>query len=92
MKVEEFSSVLFIINVRQEHATVVGKIGILAMAAFDKNSDPTFVDLPIMCYNDSIKEIRMIIYLLIEGIQEGISLLYEKKSFTRKYLRRIWSR
>ena len=88
MKVEEFPSALFAIYILlQEHIAVAEarKIGIPVMAVVDTNSDPTVVDYPIMCNDDSVKEIRMVISLLIVGIQEGIfSYTWTEKIFKEK--------
>ena len=88
MKVEELPGALFVIDVLQEHIAVAEarKIGIPVMAVVDTNSDPTVVDHPIMCNDDSVKAIRMVIGLLIEGIQEGISIRGERKSSKRKLI------
>ena len=88
MKVEELPGALFVIDVLQEHIAVAEarKIGIPMMAVVDTNSDPTVVDYPIMCNDDSMKAIRMVIGLLIEGIQEGISIRGERKSSKRKLI------
>lgn len=88
MKVEELPGALFVIDVLQEHIAVAEarKIGIPVMAVVDTNSDPTVVDYPIMCNDDSMKAIRMVIGLLIEGIQEGISIRGERKSSKRKLI------
>ena len=88
MKVEELPGALFVIDVLQEHIAVAEarKIGIPVMAVVDTNSDPTVVDYPIMCNDDSMKAIRMVIGLLIEGIQEGVSIRGERKSSKRKLI------
>ena len=88
MKVEELPGALFVIDVLQERIAVAEarKIGIPVMAVVDTNSDPTVVDYPIMCNDDSMKAIRMVIGLLIEGIQEGISIRGERKSSKRKLI------
>ena len=46
------------------------------MAVFDTNLNPKVVDYPIMCNDYSMKAIRMVIGLLIMGIEEGISITW----------------
>jgi small subunit ribosomal protein S2 len=88
MAIEELPMALFAVDVGHERIAIAEarKIGIPVVAIVDTNSDPTAVDYPIVCNDDSVKTIRLITALLLEGIQEGISVRGEKKSSKKKIL------
>jgi small subunit ribosomal protein S2 len=88
MQIEELPMALFIVDVGHEHIAVAEakKVGIPVIAIVDTNCDPTPVNYPIMCNDDSVKAIRLVVALLLEGIQEGISTRGERKSSKKKIL------
>ncbi|MDR1401490.1 MAG: 30S ribosomal protein S2 [Puniceicoccales bacterium] len=88
MQIEGLPEALFVVDVMHEYISVLEakKIGIPVIAIVDTNSDPTLVDYPIMCNDDSGRAIRMIVGLLLEGIQEGIAIRGERKSSKKKLL------
>lgn len=88
MQIDDLPGALFVVDVMHEDIAVAEarKIGIPVIGIVDTNSDPTTVDYPIMCNDDSAKAIRMIVGLLLEGIQEGIAVRGEKKSAKKKLL------
>jgi small subunit ribosomal protein S2 len=79
---------LFVVDTSHEYIAVseARKVGIPAAAIVDTNSDPTAVDYPIVCNDDSGKAIRLIVGLFLEGIQEGIAIRGERKSSKKKLL------
>ncbi|MDR0693355.1 MAG: 30S ribosomal protein S2 [Puniceicoccales bacterium] len=88
MQIEEPPAALFIADIMHEHIAVAEakKVGIPVFAIVDTNSDPTLVDYPIMCNDDSAKAMRMILGLFLEGVQEGIALRGERRSSKKKLL------
>ncbi|MDR2778969.1 MAG: 30S ribosomal protein S2 [Puniceicoccales bacterium] len=88
MQIEEPPEALFVTDIMHEHIAVAEakKVGIPVFAIVDTNSDPTLVDYPVMCNDDSAKAIRMILGLFLEGIQEGIVIRGERKSSRKKLL------
>ncbi|MDR1232748.1 MAG: 30S ribosomal protein S2 [Puniceicoccales bacterium] len=88
MQIEEPPAALFIADIMHEHIAVAEakKVGIPVFAIVDTNSDPTLVDYPVMCNDDSAKAIRMILGLFLEGVQEGIAIRGERRSSRKKLL------
>jgi small subunit ribosomal protein S2 len=88
MQIEGLPEALFVVDVMHEYiaASEAKKIGIPIFAIVDTNSDPSLVDYPIMCNDDSVKAIRMIVGLFLEGVREGIAIRGERKSSRKKLL------
>ncbi|MDR2776741.1 MAG: 30S ribosomal protein S2 [Puniceicoccales bacterium] len=88
MQIEEPPAALFITDIMHEHIAVAEakKVGIPVFAIVDTNSDPTLVDYPIMCNDDSAKAIRMILGVFLEDVQEGIAIRGERRSSRKKLL------
>ncbi|MDR1433423.1 MAG: 30S ribosomal protein S2 [Puniceicoccales bacterium] len=88
MQIEGLPDALFVVDVMHEGIAVAEakKIGIPVVGIVDTNSDPTQVNHPIMCNDDSAKAIRMIVGLFLEGVQEGIAIRGERKSSRKKLL------
>jgi small subunit ribosomal protein S2 len=88
LAIESLPGALFIVDAMHEDiaAAEAKKVCIPAVAIVDTNSDPTTVSHPIMCNDDSAKAIRMVVGLILEGIQEGIALRGERKSLKKKLL------
>jgi small subunit ribosomal protein S2 len=68
-------SALFIVDVSKEHIAVreAKRLGIPVFAMVDTNSDPTEIDFPIPANDDASKSISLIIGILCQAIEEGLS-------------------
>ncbi len=66
---------LFVVDTLNESIAVAeaNRLGIPIIALVDSNSDPTLIDHPIPGNDDSTKSIRIVIDVLIEAIQSGIT-------------------
>lgn len=66
-------SALFIVDVKREHLAVAEaiKLNIPTIAMVDTNSDPTNIDFPIPCNDDSSKSIKLIVDIIVKAIEEG---------------------
>lgn len=66
-------SALFIVDVKREHLAVAEaiKLNIPTIAMVDTNSDPTNIDFPIPCNDDSSKSIKLIVDIIAKAIEEG---------------------
>jgi len=66
-------SALFIVDVKREHLAVAEalKLNIPTIAMVDTNSDPTNIDFPIPCNDDSSKSIQFIVETIAKAIEEG---------------------
>ena len=65
----------FIVDVKNEEIAVAEcrKLGIPTIAIVDTNSDPSLVDYPIPANDDAVKSIRLIVEVMLEAIQNGMS-------------------
>ena len=72
-------SALFIVDVTKEHIAVreAKRLGIPVFAMVDTNSDPSDIEFPIPANDDASKSISLIIGILCQAIEEGLS---ERKS------------
>ena len=89
LNIKKLPGALFIVDIHHEDIAVAEakKLGIPVVAIVDTNSDPTLVDYPIMANDDAVKSIRMVVGILLEGIQDGIRQRVEKKvANTRKLI------
>lgn len=89
LNIKKLPGALFIVDIHHEDIAVAEakKLGIPVFAIVDTNSDPTLVDYPIMANDDAVKSIRMVVGILLEGIQDGIRQRVEKKiANTRKLI------
>ncbi|MBU0490001.1 MAG: 30S ribosomal protein S2 [Bacteroidetes bacterium] len=70
---------LFIVDVNKEHIAVAEakKLNITTFAVVDTNSDPNCVDFPIPGNDDASKAIALILDVIVDAIEEGLS---ERKS------------
>ncbi len=68
-------SALFIVDVSKEHIAVreAKRLGIPVFAMVDTNSDPSEIDFPIPANDDASKSISLIIGILCQAIEEGLS-------------------
>ena len=68
-------SALFIVDVSKEHIAVreAKRLGIPVFAMVDTNSDPSDIEFPIPANDDASKSISLIIGLLCQAIEEGLS-------------------
>jgi small subunit ribosomal protein S2 len=68
-------SALFVVDVCKEHIAVreAKRLGIPVFAMVDTNSDPTEIDFPIPANDDASKSISLIVDILCQSIEEGLS-------------------
>jgi small subunit ribosomal protein S2 len=68
-------SALFIVDVSKEHIAVreAKRLGIPVFAMVDTNSDPSDIDFPIPANDDASKSISLIVGILCQAIEEGLS-------------------
>ncbi len=68
-------SALFIVDVSKEHIAVkeAKRLGIPVFAMVDTNSDPSEIDFPIPANDDASKSISLIVGILCQAIEEGLS-------------------
>ncbi|HKK41722.1 MAG TPA: 30S ribosomal protein S2 [Bacteroidales bacterium] len=68
-------SALFIVDVSKEHIAVkeARRLGIPVFAMVDTNSDPSEIDFPIPANDDASKSISLIVGILCQAIEEGLS-------------------
>jgi small subunit ribosomal protein S2 len=68
-------SALFIVDVSKEHIAVreAKRLGIPVFAMVDTNSDPSEIDFPIPANDDASKSISLIVEILCQSIEEGLS-------------------
>lgn len=65
----------FIVDIKNEEIAVseCRKLGIPTVAIVDTNSDPTLINYPIPANDDAVKSIRLIVEIMVEAIQNGLS-------------------
>jgi small subunit ribosomal protein S2 len=68
-------SALFIVDVTKEHIAVreAKRLGIPVFAMVDTNSDPSDIEFPIPANDDASKSISLIVGILCQAIEEGLS-------------------
>lgn len=68
-------SALFIVDVAKEHIAVreAKRLGIPVFAMVDTNSDPSDIDFPIPANDDASKSISLIVGILCQAVEEGLS-------------------
>lgn len=68
-------SALFVVDVAKEHIAVreAKRLGIPVYAMVDTNSDPTDIEFPIPANDDASKSISLIIGILCDAVEEGLS-------------------
>lgn len=66
---------LFIVDIHKEHIALAEarKLNIPTFAIVDTNSDPRLVDFPIPANDDASKSIQLIIEVMVEAIEEGLT-------------------
>jgi small subunit ribosomal protein S2 len=78
-------SALFIVDIIKEHIAVAEarKLNIPTFAIVDTNSDPTLIDFPIPANDDASKSISLILRIMTQAVEEGLSerkMAKDKKS------------
>ncbi len=68
-------SAIFIVDIIKEHIALAEarKLSIPTFAIVDTNSDPNLVDFPIPANDDAAKSIALIMDVLVDAIEEGMS-------------------
>jgi small subunit ribosomal protein S2 len=66
---------LFIVDIHKEHIALAEarKLNIPTFAIVDTNSDPRLVDFPIPANDDASKSIQLIVEVMVEAIEEGLT-------------------
>jgi small subunit ribosomal protein S2 len=66
---------LFIVDIHKEHIAVAEarRLGIITFGIVDTNSDPNLVDFAIPANDDSTKSIQLIMNVIAQAVQEGLS-------------------
>ena len=74
-EIEKPPDALLVSDVKTEiiAVTEASRLGIPVVGIVDTNSDPTFVNYPIPANDDAVKSIRIIMDVLVEAIQNGMS-------------------
>ena len=74
LEVKKLPEALFVIDTKNEYIAVAEarKLGIPVIAIVDTNSDPSLVDYPIPANDDAVKSIRVVIDIVMDGIQSGL--------------------
>lgn len=75
VKMDKPPAAMVVVDVKYEDIAVAEarRCGIPVAALVDTNSDPTVVDYPIPSNDDAVKSIRIILEVLVEAIQSGLS-------------------
>ena len=75
VKMEKPPAAMIVVDVKYEDIAVAEarRREIPVAALVDTNSDPTVVDYPIPSNDDAVKSIRIILEVLVEAIQSGLS-------------------
>lgn len=68
-------SALFLVDINKEHIAVAEakKLGIRTFAMVDTNSDPELVDFVIPANDDASKSVALVVGIMCDAIQEGLS-------------------
>ncbi|MCD4725364.1 MAG: 30S ribosomal protein S2, partial [Bacteroidales bacterium] len=68
-------SAIFVVDILKEKIAVAEakKLNIPTFAMVDTNSDPTLIDFPIPANDDASKSIHMIVKLMVDAIEEGLT-------------------
>jgi len=66
---------IFIVDIHKEHIALAEakKLNIPTFAMVDTNSDPNKVDFPIPANDDATKSIAVVLDIIIDAVQEGLS-------------------
>lgn len=68
-------SAIFVVDILKEKIAVAEsrKLNIPTFAMVDTNSDPTLIDFPIPSNDDASKSIHLIVKIMVDAIEEGLS-------------------
>jgi len=68
-------SAIFVVDILKEKIAVAEarKLNIPTFAMVDTNSDPTLIDFPIPSNDDASKSIQLIMKIMVDAIEEGLS-------------------
>ena len=68
-------SAIFIVDILKEKIAVAEsrKLNIPTFAMVDTNSDPTLIDFPIPANDDASKSIQLIVKIMVDAVEEGLS-------------------
>ena len=76
---------IFVIDTHKEAIAVAeaNRLNVPIVALVDSNSDPTLIDFPIPGNDDSTKSIRIVIDVIVEAIQSGVTRRVEAPTHRR---------
>ncbi len=88
MTVDTLPGALFIVDSKHEYIAIseARRLGIPTIAMVDTNSDPTLIDYPIPANDDSSKSIRLILGVLLESVQQGLSERTTRRNNAKKLI------
>ncbi len=68
-------SAIFVVDILKEKIAVAEsrKLNIPTFAMVDTNSDPTLIDFPIPANDDASKSIQLIVKIMVDAVEEGLS-------------------
>jgi len=68
-------SAIFVVDIMKEKIAVAEarKLNIPTFAMVDTNSDPTLIDFPVPANDDASKSIMLIVKIMVDAIEEGLS-------------------
>ncbi|MCK5079551.1 MAG: 30S ribosomal protein S2, partial [Bacteroidales bacterium] len=68
-------SAIFVVDILKEKIAVAEsrKLNIPTFAMVDTNSDPTLIDFPIPANDDASKSIHLIVKIMVDAVEEGLS-------------------
>ncbi|RLD37493.1 MAG: 30S ribosomal protein S2 [Bacteroidetes bacterium] len=68
-------SAIFVVDILKEKIAVAEsrKLNIPTFAMVDTNSDPTLIDFPIPSNDDASKSIHLIVKIMVDAVEEGLS-------------------
>lgn len=75
LQVDKLPGALFVIDTKNEYIAVeeARRLGIPVIALVDTNADPTLIDYPIPGNDDAVKAIRIVVEVITEAVQSGLT-------------------
>ena len=82
LHMDKLPAALFVVDIKSEYIAVAeaNRLGIPVVALVDTNSDPSLVQYPIPGNDDAVKSIRMIMGVIMDTIQNGLSRRESQKA------------
>jgi small subunit ribosomal protein S2 len=85
-KMSHLPDLIFVTDTNREKVAIAEakKLGIPVIALIDSNSNPTGVDYPIPCNDDSQKSVSLICQLISDAVLTGIEIAFEKRQAQKR--------